>query len=134
LHDSWAEAPFSIDGHRWASVEHYVQASKFKKGFPDFFLQFSLDTPTELSKDPDLAANVADLKKAKFKEYRPKNVKVDVDYNLGRDLEERTKALDAKFTQNADLQQLLKLTKNALLKEYLRRKPAEPDVLLMKSR
>lgn len=134
LHDSWTEAPFSIDGHRWASVEHYVQASKFKKGFPDFFLQFSLDTPTELSKDPELAIHVADLKKAKYKEYRPKNVKVDVDYNLGRDLEERTKALEAKFKQNADLQQLLKLTKTALLKEYMRRKPAEPDVLLMKIR
>jgi predicted NAD-dependent protein-ADP-ribosyltransferase YbiA (DUF1768 family) len=134
LHDSWSEAPFTIDGHRWASVEHYVQAAKFKKGFPDFFLQFSLDTSTELSKDPELAVQVADLKKAKFKEQRPKNVKVDVDYNLGRDLEERTKALDAKFSQNADLQQLLRLTKTALLKEYLRRKPAEPDILLMKIR
>jgi len=134
LHDSWSEAPFSIDGHRWASVEHYVEASKYKKGFPDFFLQFSLDTPTELSKDPELAANVADLKKAKFKEYRPKNVKIDVDYNLGRDLEERTKALEAKFSQNEDLRQLLKLTKTALLKEYMRRKPSEPDVLLMKIR
>jgi hypothetical protein len=97
-------------------------------------LQFSLDTPTELSKDPELAANVADLKNAKFKEYRPKNVKIDVDYNLGRDLEERTKALEAKFSQNEDLRQLLKLTKTALLKEYMRRKPSEPDVLLMKIR
>lgn len=134
LHDSWAEAPFTIDGHKWASVEHYIQASKFKKGFPDFFLQFSLDNPSELSKNVDLAENVADVKKTKFKEYRPKNVKIDVDYNLGRDLEERTIALKSKFSQNVDLLQMLKLTKNAVLKEYLRRKPAEPDIILMKIR
>jgi predicted NAD-dependent protein-ADP-ribosyltransferase YbiA (DUF1768 family) len=134
LDDMWNESPFVIDRHKWSSVEHYIQASKFKKGFPEFYEQFSLDKPSELSKDPELAKLVGDISKSKYKELRPQNVKIDVDYNLGRDVEEREEALRAKFAQNEDLKQLLLLTKNALLKRSLRRKPAEIDMLLMKIR
>lgn len=134
LDDMWNESPFVVDKHKWASVEHYIQASKFKKGFPEFYAQFSLDKPTELSKDPELARMVGDVSKSKYKDMRPANVKIDVDYHLGRDAEEREEALSAKFSQNEDLKQLLLLTKNALLKRSLRRKPAEIDMLLMKIR
>jgi predicted NAD-dependent protein-ADP-ribosyltransferase YbiA (DUF1768 family) len=134
LDDSWSEAPFSVDRLRWASVEHYVQASKFKKGFPTFYSQFSLDNPSDLSKDPELAKNVADLKKKSYKSHRPENIKVDVDYDLGRKLQERKTALRAKFTQNEDLKQMLLATHKALLKHVERRKPAEPDVPLMELR
>lgn len=134
LDDSWNEAPFTVDGLRWASVDHYVQGSKFKKGFPDFYSQFSLDTPSDLSTDPELAKMVGDISKTKHKDLRPMKVKIDVDYNLGRDEVERETAVEAKFAQNEDLKQLLLATKTAYLKKYIRRKPAVPDIILMKVR
>jgi predicted NAD-dependent protein-ADP-ribosyltransferase YbiA (DUF1768 family) len=134
LDDMWVEAPFSLDNKRWLSVEHYLQGSKFKKGFPDFYAMFSIDQPSELSKDPEVAKMVGDLTKTKHKEMRPKNVKIDVDYSLGRERIERETALRAKFEGNEDLKQILKSTQDALLKRAIRRKPAEPDVLLMKVR
>jgi hypothetical protein len=134
LDDTWSEAPFSLDRHKWASVEHYVQASKFKKGFPTFYSQFSLDNPSDLSKDYELAKNVADLKKKSYKSHRPENIKIDVDYDLGRKQQERENALRAKFTQNEDLKQMLLATHKALLKHVERRKPAEPDIPLMELR
>jgi predicted NAD-dependent protein-ADP-ribosyltransferase YbiA (DUF1768 family) len=134
LDDSWNEAPFTVDGLRWASVEHYIQGAKFKKGFPDFYSQFSLDTPSDLSTDPELAKMVGDVSKTKHKDLRPNKVKIDVDYNLGRDELERETAVEAKFTQNEDLKQLLVATKKAYLKKYIRRKPAIPDIILMKVR
>jgi len=134
LDDSWLGAPFRIDNHMWASVEHYVQGSRFKKGFPDFYLQFSLDNPSELSQDPEVAKAAADLKKSKNKSLRPANVKEDVDYSLGRDIEERETALRAKFTQNDELKHVLYSTRDALLTQYLRRQPAQKDILMMKIR
>lgn len=54
LSDSWV-APFFLDGHRWLSVEHYVQAMKYKQSHPEFFLQFAQESDSDLSKDPRLA-------------------------------------------------------------------------------
>ena len=134
LDDSWNEAFFNVDGHRWASVEHYVQGSKFKKGFPDFYRNFSMDEPSELSKDVELAKMVGDTSKTKYKNMRPDKVKVDVDYALGREDVEREAAVRAKFNQNEDLKQLLLATRDAQLKYALRRKPAVSDMILMKVR
>lgn len=134
LDDMWIEAPFMIDNHKWLSVEHYIQGSKFKKGFPDFYSQFSLDHPSELSKDPDIAKSVGDFTKSKYKNLRPKNVKIDVDYHLGREPIERETAIRAKFESNEDLKQILISTKDALLKKFIRRKPAMADTILMKIR
>lgn len=134
LDDMWSLSPFMVDKHRWASVEHYIQAAKFKKGFPDFYEQFSLDNPSELSQDPEMARMAGDTTKSKYKELRPKNVKIDTDYNLGRAETERETAVMAKFSQNEDMKQLLLSTQDALLKKYLRRKPSEKDAILMKVR
>ena len=130
LDDSWI-LPFTVDGHRWASVEHYVQASKFKKGFPDFYVLFSLDNPSDLSNDPKIAKINGDMSKKKLAEFRPKNVKIDVDYSLGRNDFEREIAIYSKFNQNEDLKQLLGFTKTAILKKYVKGSPAITDTILM---
>ena len=131
LDDSWGEGIFELDKHKWMSVEHYIQAAKYKKGFPDFYLLFSLDSDSEISKDPSLAKIAGEGGKKNNKTFRPKEVKIDADYHLGRFEEEREKAIFAKFSQNEDLKQMLLMTNNALLLEFIRRNPAKKDIILM---
>ena len=138
LDDSWI-APFTLDGHRWNSAEHYYLGSQFKKGFPDFYLKFSLDSDTEISKDLSLA-RIAGGKTGKTKDnvLREKKIVIDSDfYEVGvnpRHREERFNAIDAKFKQNLDLQQILKETKRAKLTHFIRGREPEVDILLMKIR
>jgi predicted NAD-dependent protein-ADP-ribosyltransferase YbiA (DUF1768 family) len=131
LDDSWGEGIFELDKHKWMSVEHYIQAAKYKKGFPDFYLLFSLDSDSEISKDPSLAKIAGEGGKKNNKALRPKEVKTDADYHLGRFEEERERAVSAKFSQNEDLKQTLLSTNNALLLEFIRRNPAKKDIILM---
>jgi len=138
LDDSWI-APFTLDGHRWNSVEHYYLGSQFKKGFPDFYLKFALDSDSEISKDLSLA-RIAGGKTGKTKDnvLREKKIVIDSDfYEVGvnpRHREERFNAIDAKFKQNLDLQQILKETKRAKLTHFIRGREPEIDILLMKIR
>jgi len=134
LDDSWSDAQFTVDHHKWASVEHYLQGAKYKKGFPDFYVQFSLDSGSEISTDLATAKAAGESGKLNGKILRPKGVKVDVDYKLGRDIIEREAAVKAKFTQNEDMKQLLLATNDALLNQYISRKPPAPDTILMKIR
>jgi phospho-N-acetylmuramoyl-pentapeptide-transferase len=67
-----------------------------------------------------------------------KNVKFDTDFQEGdvpmRNLEERSAALDAKFTQNMDLRKILAETKKAKLVHFVRSVPPIMDEALMKVR
>ena len=146
LHDTWSDAPFTIDGKKWLSVEHYYQSSKFKKQNPDFSSIFSLDSVgSEIAKDVDLAISAGSKdgklnakSKKKMKDstviLRPKTIDIDPDFYGERSKIEREIAVRSKFEQNEDLKLLLLNTKNAKLVHYIHGAPGETDMLLMNTR
>lgn len=138
LSDEWP-VQITVDGHRWNSAMHYYLGSQYKKGYPDFYLQFSTDSGSELSKNVDMAI-AASSKSGKYNDrlVRPANVKVDPDFyeisNNSRSEQERYTALNAKFTQNQDMKQILMETRRAKLIHFVRGREPEIDVMLMKLR
>ena len=139
LDDSWDNAQFTVDKMKWTSVEHYYQGSKFRKGFPDFYKQFSLDSDSEISKDIEIAkaagSTAGTMKKKGAKEQvilRPKSIIIDPDfYGQKRNLIERELGVRTKFAQNEDMKQLLLATKNAKLIHFVRGDGYETDKILM---
>ena len=114
--DNMWQQEFTLDGYRWNSVEHFIQASKFKNDNRDFYLSFTLESGTELSKNAEQAKG-AGSKTGNFKKekIRPKEVEPDEDYTEEKITKNLKKALNAKFEQNKDLKALLLATKNAKL-------------------
>lgn len=118
LSNLWDENIIIIGGKQWKSVEHFYQANKFKKNNPEYFEQFSLDSDSELSKDPILAkAAGSNTGKAGGKQIRPTNIQIDPDFSKKKDLI-MEEALYAKFTQSDELKELIINTKNAKLLNY----------------
>ena len=157
---NFAVAPFKLDGLNWNGVEWYYQGSKFKKSNSAFYREFSLDSDSELSKDP-LLAKVAggktgithrkitiiddDTGKEKKKRekliLRPKEITIDKDFfPMNRNKEEMEKALRAKFTQDPLSKEVLLATYGenggmpAKLQHFIRGRPAEVWYILMKIR
>jgi predicted NAD-dependent protein-ADP-ribosyltransferase YbiA (DUF1768 family) len=135
LSNFW-ESEFELDGKKWLSVEHYYQGSKFKNNNNEYYLQFSIDSGSVLSKDP-VMAKAAGGKTGKLsgKRIRPPDINIDPDFfSSGRSVMEMNKAQQAKFTQSEELKELLKETKNARLMHYSRGSPPIEFTNLMKIR
>lgn len=119
---NFSESPFIMDGHTWFSVEHYYQGSKFRKQNRDFYLQFALDSKSEISKDAAIA-KAAGSKSGILngRLYRPKAVTVDNDFfTSGRGKQVLMEGLDAKFRQNTKMKNILLGTLNARLYHFQR--------------
>lgn len=108
--DDRDKALFELDDHKWRTLEHYLQGSKFRKENPKHYLQFSLDSDSELSKSPA------------FKDDKHKDVQTDADYGA-REEKEREDAQYAKYNQNSYLADMLLNTRNAKLVQFRRGKP-----------
>ena len=132
LSDQWVQ-PFTLDNRKWASVEHYCQACKFKENYPVFFNKFSLDSNTEMSKDPEMAKCAGTNGIYNGRVLRPVNIVMDSSYpEIKSNI--LYNAQLAKINQHPDLKDLLLNTKDAMLVHY--KKKREPVVLkeLMKIR
>ena len=150
ISNEW-NAPFTLDGHRWLSVEHYYQANKFLKKHPEFYLLFTMDANkkskyyepssilSRIAHDVDLGTYAGrkqgttkiDGKKVVL---RPEEVTIDPDFFNGRHAKVLEDATYAKFTQNDDLANILLLTNNSKLINYHHTKEPSVSVHLMRVR
>jgi len=150
ISNEW-NAPFTLDGHRWLSVEHYYQANKFFKKNPEFYLLFTMDANkkskyyepssilSRIAHDVEMATYAGrkqgttkiDGKKVVL---RPEEVVIDPDFFNGRHAKVLEDATFAKFTQNDDLANILLLTNNAKLINYHHTKEPSVSVHLMRVR
>ena len=74
LDDDFIGNPLDIDNKKWASVQHYYQAAKYKKTHPDYYFQFSLDSDSDISKDVKKAKESGSVKG------QSKKVSIDPDF------------------------------------------------------
>ena len=112
--DDREKALFTLDDHKWRTLEHYLQGSKFRRENPKHYLQFSLDSDSDLSKSSALAQD-----KSKDKDM---DIKPDADFGA-REEKEREDAQYAKYSQNSYLADMLLNTRNAKLVQFRRGKP-----------
>ena len=127
LSNFWNQT-FLLDGKNWASVVHYIEASKFKNENRDFYDSFSLDSGSDLSKDAKKAWYASHSKNGlhKGERLRDETIKVDSDFNEQKNQKLLLQAQMAKFSQNPELKQILLKTKNAMLVHQQRKQ--EPVV------
>jgi predicted NAD-dependent protein-ADP-ribosyltransferase YbiA (DUF1768 family) len=127
LYNSW-ESPFELDDKQWNSVDHYVNANKFKDSM-EFYEKFALDSNSEISKNVDMANEAGGVKKTKL---RPKDVEIDSDFEERKSVVIE-KALNAKF-KIQNFKDILLKTQDAKIVEYKRGAAAETLKELMRVR
>ena len=120
-------APFKLDGRTWNSVEHYYHANKFKKGHPEFYELFTVESGSAMSKDPVFAkaagGKTGVYKREKYK--RDKDIVMDEDFfSSGRSKRVMEEGQRAKYTQDERAKRVLLATKNATLQHHVRGSPA----------
>jgi len=112
---------FELDGLKWASVEHYYHANKFKKNNPDYYRLFSIDSGSEIMADPLKALGAGGKTgKIKGKKFRPSNVVMDEDFFDGKNREIIMESgQKAKYEQDDLSRRVLLATKEAKLVHYI---------------
>ena len=118
--------PFKADGRSWNSVEHYYHANKFKKSHPEFYEKFTIESNSDISKDPAFA-KAAGGKSGKYKPkqwQRPKDISIDDDFfTSGRNQKVMEDGQFAKYSQNELAKKVLLATKDAQLQHHVRAQP-----------
>jgi len=135
LDDEWLDLkqPFLADGHYWNSVFHFCQASKFKTTNPTYYLLFTAESATPLSKQIDLA-RAAGSASGEFKGRRIRPVDIAIDKRACSVFLDKMlpMAYEAKFGQNEEMRFLLLETKNAKIMKFRKGKsPVMCDALML---
>lgn len=126
--DGDVQVLFELDGLKWASVEHYYHANKFKKNNPDYYRLFSIDSGSQIMDDPKKALGAGGKTgKVAGKKFRPKEVVMDEDFFDNKNNERiMEKGQQAKYEQNEMAKAVLLATKDAKLLHYVAsRKPKD---------
>jgi predicted NAD-dependent protein-ADP-ribosyltransferase YbiA (DUF1768 family) len=123
------EAPFSLDGLRWRSVEHCFQATKFLAIDRDYYRSFSIDSDSELSRAIGPAVKSAGGRRA-----HPLDAAALADWDRTK-LALVRRALAAKFEANGVHRAVLEATRMAKLTHRpARTRYAHVEVELMQVR
>jgi hypothetical protein len=111
---------FVLDNHKWYSVYHYYVACQFKLSNPEFYLSFSMDSGSPISRSVSKAREASDM--SKETSLRNPDIVTDADYYSGpRHLEELFYGTYANITQHEDLKRILINTRNAKLMRYVKK-------------
>lgn len=127
--DGEVEPLFELDGLKWASVEHYYHANKFKKNHPDYYRLFSIDSGSQIMDDPKKALGAGGKTgKVSGKKFRPKDVVMDADFFDDNNNEAiMEKGQMAKYQQDDISRQVLLATKDAKLVHYTSSRKSKAD-------
>ena len=111
---------FELDGLKWASVEHYYHANKFKKNHPDYYRLFAIDSGSQIMDDPKKALGAGGKTgKVSGKKFRPKNVVIDEDFFDDNNNERIMEKGQSEKYQDTHAKQVLMATKDAKLVHYV---------------
>ena len=134
LDNTWIdeENPISLDDYHWNSVEHFVQANKFKSSNPKFYNEFTAESKSDISKDVDMAigAGSKNGKKGKLV-VRSNDILIDPEYPGKKESDARMKAMKYKFTEIPHYKSLLRATKNSTLNKFVKGYPPKLDTELI---
>ena len=139
---------FSLDGMKWASVEHWYHANKYKyyndmeegdenydraevqKGI-EFYRKFSLDSKSEFCEDPKKALTVGGRAgRLNNKKYRPKELKMDPDFfNKKKNEKAMLIGQKAKYEQDEFSKRVLLATKDAKLVHLEKRRGKKSNLV-----